>query len=72
MIYIINKKPYIRVSHYYKPVKIEKKGNEYNVTPIGDNSNRIMANSKLQVISVTVKEAYEKYSISKMNDISNI
>ena len=73
MLYIIDKKPYIRVSSYYKPVKIEKKGNEYIVVPIGDKTNRVRANKNLVVTEITVKEAFEKYSISKANNnIDNI
>ena len=70
MLYMIDKKPYIRVSNYYKLVKVEKKGNEYNVVPLGDKSNRDRANKNLVITEVTVKDAYEKNSASKAN--SNI
>ena len=73
MLYMIDKKPYIRVSSYYKQVKIEKKGNEYIVVPIGDKTNRVRANKNLVVTEITVKEAFEKYSTSKANNnIDNI
>lgn len=78
MIYIINEKPYIRVANYYKPVKVEKKNNEYNITPIDskNKANRITvaeANVRnLNVTGVSVEDYYTKTNSKPKNNIDSI
>lgn len=78
MIYIINGKPYIKVGNYYKPVKIEKKNNEYNVKPINseDKSNRItmqdVKSKKLMVTSDSVENYMNGNTQKNKNNIDNM
>lgn len=78
MIYIINEKPYIKVGNYYKPVKIEKKNNEYSVKPINseDKSNRItmqdVKSKKLMVTSDSVENYMNGNTQKNKNNIDNM
>lgn len=78
MIYIINGKPYIKVGNYYKPVKIEKKNNEYSVKPINseDKSNRItmqdVKSKKLMVTSDSVENYMNGNTQKNKNNIDNM
>ena len=78
MIYIINEKPYIKVGNYYKPVKIEKKNNEYSVKPINseDKSNRItmqdVKSKKLMVTSDSVENYMNGNTQKNTNNIDNM
>lgn len=68
MIYVVNNKPCVRCSNYYKPVEIAKKGKEYVVTPIGDRTNRIYADKKTQASEMTLDKAFEKYGKNNTNE----
>lgn len=67
MLYIINKKPFVKVSNYYKLVKITKKGNEYNVVPEqGENTSIEKLDKNYLVMSV---EEYDKKYLKSKNHI---
>lgn len=69
MLYIINNKPYVKVSNYYKEVKVEKKGKEYSVKPIGGEETRIHPKPE-QVTSMSVAQYLEtKSKESKILDV---
>lgn len=53
MIYVINGKPYVKVSTYYKEVKIEKKGKEIMITPVkGGDETKVVRPKESDVISM--------------------
>ncbi len=59
MLYIIEGKPYIKVSNYYKLVEVNKKGNEYVVKPIGKDETRIECIKVSKVVEMSVKDFYK-------------
>lgn len=67
MLYVINKKPYIKVGNYYKMVKINKKDNEYNVVPEkGKNTTLEKLNDNHLIMSI---QEYEKKYLKNKNNM---
>ncbi len=68
MVYIINGKPYILVSNYYKEVKVGYFKNQYDVKIVKD-SERIYKNtiSEKDIGQVTLEDFYN--SKNKISDI---
>lgn len=52
MIYLINDKPYVKVSNYYKQVKVDMEGKELKITPIGGAETRIVRPHPSDVVEI--------------------
>ena len=72
MIYLINGKPYVKVSNYYKQVKVEMKGREINITPIGKEETRIFRPNPDEVIAITPIDFLSKNGKIKENTNNNM
>lgn len=72
MIYLINGKPYVKVSNYYKQVKVEMKGKELNITPVGGLETRIFRPNPTEVISMNPVDFLNKDKKTTENKESNI
>lgn len=70
MIYLIKGKPYVKVANYYKEIKIQKNGNEYNAEPKGGEETRIENPNPLDVTQMTVEEFYKSQK-TKTKENSN-
>lgn len=68
MIYIIDNKPYVKVSYYYKLVEIAKSKDGYNVVPKGGEETRIELQNAKNVKEVSIEE-YMKHKRTKIVDI---
>ena len=69
MLYIINGKPYVKVSNYYKEVSVEKKGNEFFVKPVGGEETRIENPNLNEISQVSVSTYYESKNKSKISSL---
>ena len=71
MIYVINKKPYIKVANYYREVDIKKKGDEYYVIPKKGEETKLEYVKQSEIGEVSVENFYKKnlFNNNKM-DIS--
>lgn len=72
MIYLINGKPYVKVSNYYKQVKVEMKGKEINITPVGGAETRIVRPKPTDVVAINPIDFLKKNEKSKENTNNNI
>ena len=72
MIYLINGKPYVKVSNYYKQVKVDMKGKELNITPVGGMETRIVRPNPTDVIEINPIDFLNKDKKSKENTENNI
>ena len=70
MIYLINGKPYVKVSNYYKQVKVEMKGKEINIVPVGGAETRIFRPNPADIISIRPIDFFSKEKKTK-NDLEN-
>ena len=70
MIYLINGKPYVKVSNYYKQVKVEMKGKEINIIPIGGAETRVFRPDPTDIISIRPIDFFNKEKKTK-NDLEN-
>lgn len=65
MLYIINEKPYVKVSNYYKEVSVEKKGKEFSVKPYGGKETRIENPDPKTVTEISVANYLENKNKNK-------
>lgn len=65
MLYIINEKPYVKVSNYYKEVSVEKKGKEFSVKPHGGKETRIENPDPKTVTEISVANYLENKNKNK-------
>lgn len=72
MIYLINGKPYVKVSNYYKQVKVEMKGKELNITPVKGTDTKIVRPNPTDVIGINPIDFLKKNEKSKENTNNNI
>lgn len=72
MIYLINSKPYVKVSNYYKQVKVEMKGKELNITPVKGPDTKIVRPNPTDVIGINPIDFLKKNEKSKENTNNNI
>lgn len=68
MIYVINGKPYVKVSNYFKEVSVDKKGKEYIVKPFGGKETRVENPNMKEVTQISVEEFYKKNSNKSTSD----
>ena len=67
MIYVIENKPYIKVSNYFRGVTIEKKGNEYVVKPIKSKEAKIEVMNPYIKLNPKIKKLFEeRFSVAKI------
>lgn len=71
MLYIINDKPYIKLSSYYREVEVTKKGKDYNVKPLSGERTKISTEKvnldKLQITQKTVEDYYLHKASRRIN-----
>lgn len=72
MIYLINGKPYVKVSNYYKQVKVDMKGKELNITPVGGMETRIFRPNPADVLPINPIDFLNKDKKSKESTENNI
>lgn len=71
MIYVIKDKPYVRVAHYYKEVKITKNGENYNVYPVGGIETRIENPDINKIEKMSIIDYYKINNSNKKNNKQN-
>lgn len=72
MIYLINGKPYVKVSNYYKQVKVEMKGKELNIIPVGGKETKIIRPNPADVVEINPIDFLNKDKKIKENTDINI
>lgn len=72
MIYLINGKPYVKVSNYYKQVKVEMKGKELNITPVVGPDTKVIRPKQTDVIQMNPIDFLNKDKKIKENTDTNI
>lgn len=67
MIYVINNKPYVKVSTYYKEVKVEMKEKELMITPVGGAETKVIRPKESDVIPMNPIDFLNKDKKDKGN-----
>lgn len=75
MLYVIEGKPYIKVSNYYRQVQVSKKGDEYYLVPLKGEENRIeitRTQNNIQITQLSVEDYYKKNNIKSKLETYNL